>query len=345
MAAPVLAQFPKVSNVYGMIALQKTLYEAALASPTHTWLLDEINVTEDMCGSDTFTTVNDYMVPINDDTRREAKADYDAHLNSLDPQPKLDKFLPVLLHLGKIKNLFTNQDLPKTDFMEDMIAQMKLVDGANKDLGWGNEITAWCLELAVDKLQKEYNDTAIVGHFEKKLRVIETSAKRAKTHAQKNGSKVFKNAYQGVCTRNYQLIAARKYNKPCSWCDKNLGKEFYGHSVNECRNKNKNPPDCAPPDDGGGRGDCACHLCNAGRDGTPFHTASSCPKAADFQAFIEQRAQLVEQIKSVENKDRATTAPADTDGKYSVCPSNTSVPFAFARNHATQASLLPTREC
>jgi hypothetical protein len=63
-------------------------------------LLDEINVTEDMCGSDAFTAVNDYMAPINDDTRREAKADYDAHLNSLDPQTKLDKFLPVILPSG-----------------------------------------------------------------------------------------------------------------------------------------------------------------------------------------------------------------------------------------------------
>ncbi len=107
MAAPVLAQFTKVSNNYGMIALQKTLYGyiAALAGPTHTWLLDEINVTEDMCSSDAFTAVNDYLAPINDNTRREAKADYDAHLNSLDPQTKLDKFLPVLLCLGKIKNL------------------------------------------------------------------------------------------------------------------------------------------------------------------------------------------------------------------------------------------------
>jgi hypothetical protein len=64
--------------------------------------------------------------------------------------------------------------------MEDMIAQMKLVDGANKNLGWSNEITAWRLELAADKLQKEYNDTAIVGRFGKKLRVIEASAERAK---------------------------------------------------------------------------------------------------------------------------------------------------------------------
>jgi hypothetical protein len=101
----------------------------------------------------------------------------------LSRQWQLDKFLPVLLRLGKIKNLFTNQDRPKTDFMEDMIAQMKLVDGANKNLGWGNEITAWRLELAADKLQKEYNDTAIVGHFEKKLRAIEASAERAKAHA------------------------------------------------------------------------------------------------------------------------------------------------------------------
>ena len=77
MAAPVLAQFPKVSNSDGMIALQNALYGyiAALARPTHTWLLDEINVTEDMCGSDAFTAVNDYMAPINDDTRRDAKAD------------------------------------------------------------------------------------------------------------------------------------------------------------------------------------------------------------------------------------------------------------------------------
>jgi hypothetical protein len=61
-----------------------------------------------------------------------------------------------------------------------------------------------------------------------------------------------------------------------------------------------------PNDGGGGSGGRACHLCNAGRNGTPFHTASSCPKAAYFQAFIQQRAQLVEQIKSVENKDRTT---------------------------------------
>jgi hypothetical protein len=89
-----------------------------------------------------------------------------------------------------------------------------------------------------------------------------------------------------------------------------------------------------------------CH-CYAGRDGTGFHPASSCPKAANFKAFIQQRAQLVEQIKSVENiKDRATTASAaaGTDGKYSMCPSDTSVPFTFARNHATQSSLLPTRK-
>jgi hypothetical protein len=49
VAAPVFAQFPKVSNAYGMIALQKALYGyiAALASPTHKWLLDEINITEE----------------------------------------------------------------------------------------------------------------------------------------------------------------------------------------------------------------------------------------------------------------------------------------------------------
>jgi hypothetical protein len=29
----------------------------------------------------------------------------------------------------------------------------------------------------------------------------------------------------------YQALAARKYDKPCSWCQKNLGREFYGHSV------------------------------------------------------------------------------------------------------------------
>ena len=43
-----------------MIALQKALYGymSALASPTHTWLLDEINISEDMFGSNTFTTFN-----------------------------------------------------------------------------------------------------------------------------------------------------------------------------------------------------------------------------------------------------------------------------------------------
>ena len=70
-------------------------------------------------------------------------AGYNGVENSLDPQTKLDKFLPVLLRLGKVRNQFTNQDLLKTDFMEDMIAQMKLVDGVNKNLGWSNEITAW----------------------------------------------------------------------------------------------------------------------------------------------------------------------------------------------------------
>jgi hypothetical protein len=59
---------------------------------------------------------------------------------------------------------------------------------------------------------------------------------------------------------------------------------------------------------------------------------------------MQQRVQLVEQIKSVENvKDRATTssAAAGTVGKYLNRPSDTSVPFVFARNHATQSSLLP----
>jgi hypothetical protein len=101
-----------------------------------------------------------------------------------------------------VKNQFTNQDHPQTNFMEDMIAQMKLVDGANKNLSWGNEITAWRLKLAADKLQKDYSDTAIVGHFEKKLRTIEASAERAKAHAQKNGGNVFKNAYQDTGNRN-----------------------------------------------------------------------------------------------------------------------------------------------
>jgi hypothetical protein len=92
-----------------------------------------------MCGSDAFTAINDYMAPMNDDTRREAKTDYDAHINSLDPQTKLDKFLPAILCLGKVRNQFTNQDLPKTDFMENMITQMKLVDGAHMNLGWSPE--------------------------------------------------------------------------------------------------------------------------------------------------------------------------------------------------------------
>ena len=310
MAAPVLAQFPKVSNAHGMLALQKALYGyiAALASPTHTWLLDEINVTEDMCGSDAFTAVNDYMAPINDDTRREAKADFDDHLNSLDPQTKLDKFLPVLLRLGKIKNLFTNQDRPKTDFMEDMIAQMKLVDGANKNLGWGNEITAWRLKLAADKLQKEDNDTAIVGHFEKKLRAIEASAERAKAHAQKNDGKVFKNVYQGAATGTIKRSLPGSTSSHAPGVTRISARSSMATLLMSAGTRTRSPPNGAPPDDGGGRGCRACHLCNASLDGTPFHPASSCPKAADFQAFIEQRAQLVEQIKSIENKDMATTA-------------------------------------
>ena len=168
--------------------------------------------------------------------------------------------MPDLLRLGKVKNLYLNQDLPKTDFMEDMIAQMKLVDGANKNLGWSNEIMAWRLELAADKLRREFNNTA-VGHFEKKLRNIEASVERAKAHAQKNGDKFFKSASQNA---GYQALAARKYDKPCSWCQKNVGKEFYGHSVDECKNKNRPGASCSCPDDGGGGGGRACHLCNAG---------------------------------------------------------------------------------
>jgi hypothetical protein len=102
-------QFPKASNAYGMIALQKVLYGyiAALASPTHSWLLDEINVTEDMCGSDTFTAINDYMATMNDDTRREAKANYDTHVNSLGPQTKLAKRAtnPCVVHAELAQSL------------------------------------------------------------------------------------------------------------------------------------------------------------------------------------------------------------------------------------------------
>jgi|LakMenE18May11ns_1017448.scaffolds.fasta_scaffold9466760_2 hypothetical protein len=105
--------------------------------------------------------------------------------------------MPKLLRLGKVKNLYLDQNLPKTDFMEDMISQMKLVAGADKTLGWGNEITAWRLELAADKLQRDFNDTAVVGHFEKKLCSIKASAERAKDHAKKRRRQVFEECLPG----------------------------------------------------------------------------------------------------------------------------------------------------
>ena len=45
--------------------------------------------------------------------------------------------------------------------------------------------------LAADKLQKEFTDGATVGHFEKKLRSIESNYERAKAHAKKTGNKMF----------------------------------------------------------------------------------------------------------------------------------------------------------
>ena len=116
-------------------------------------------------------------------------------------------------------------------------------------------------------------------------------------------------------------LAPRTSLPPCSWCLENLGKEFYGHSFDECNNKKKKPPDGVPPDKGGGR---ACHLCGAGRDGTAFHPASACPKAADFKAFVQQRAHLVDSIVEM-NKERAAAAPAaaGADAQYYTSPSDT----------------------
>ena len=328
IAAPVPAQFPKSSTTaWGMIALQKGLYGymKAIADPDHTFLLDDVCVTDDMCGSKAFEAVNDYMAPKNDETRREVKADYDDYLASLGPRSHLPKFLADLLRLGKTKQLYFNEAPSKVVIMEDMIAQMKLIDGPAKELGWTSEITAWRLELAADKLEKEFTDGAIVGHFEKKLRSIEANIERAKAHAKKTGTKMYRTAYQdGDGHRGYKALAVRKYDKPCSWCLENLGKEFHGHSVDECNNKKKKPPDRVPPDRGGGR---ACHLCGAGRDGTTFHPASACPKAADFKAFIQQRAHLVDTIVEL-NKEHAAaaSAAAGADAQYNTRPSDTRLP-------------------
>ena len=331
VAAPVLAQFPKASSAYGMIALQKALYNylMAVAKPNHSWLLDDINISSANCGSDAFTAIDGYMAPRNDDMRREVKEDYDDYLEGLKPSSRLDKFLPELLRLGKTKQLFNNEQESKIVILEDMIAKMKAVDAQVKlttkgqGTGWSTEITAWRLELAAAKLVQEFNDTAIVGHFETKLRSLQASADRAKAQAAKTGAKTF-NFQDGG---GYKALAVRKYDKPCSWCFENLGKEFYGHSFDECRNKTKKPPDGVPPDRGKGTGARACHLCGAGSDGTPFHPASACPRAADFKAFVQQRAQLVEQIVEF-NKDQAgaASAAAGTDGQYSMSPRDTLTP-------------------
>ena len=250
--APTPALFPKSSTTaWGMIALQKALhgYMKAIAGTDHAFLLDDVCVTDDMCGSKAFEAINDYMAPKNDETKREVKADYDDHLASLVPRSSLPKFLADLLRLGKTKQLYFQETPSKIVIMEDMISQMKLVDGPDKALGWTNEITTWRLELAADKLKKEFTDGAIVGHFEKKLRSIESNYERAKAHAKKTGNKMFQKVYQdGDGHRGYKALAARKYDKPCSWCRDNLGKEFYGHSVDECNNKKKKPPDGVPPD-------------------------------------------------------------------------------------------------
>ena len=336
--APIPALFPKSSTTaWGMIALQKALhgYMKAIAGTDHAFLLDDVCVTDDMCGSKAFEAINDYMAPKNDETKREVKADYDDHLSSLAPRSSLPKFLADLLRLGKTKQLYFQETPSKIVIMEDMISQMKLVDGPDKALGWTNEITTWRLELAADKLKKEFTDGAIVGHFEKKLRSIESNYERAKAHAKKTGNKMFQKVYQdGDGHRGYKALAARKYDKPCSWCLENLGKEFYGHSVDECNNKKKKPPDGVPPDKGGGR---ACHLCGAGRDGTAFHPASACPKAADFKAFVQQRAHLVDSIVEM-NKERAAAAPAaaGADDQYFTSPSDSRLP-------ARDASLLPLK--
>ena len=78
--APTPALFPKSSTTaWGMIALQKALhgYMKAIAGTDHAFLLDDVCVTDDMCGSKAFEAINDYMAPKNDETKREVKADYD----------------------------------------------------------------------------------------------------------------------------------------------------------------------------------------------------------------------------------------------------------------------------
>ena len=101
-----------------------------------------------------------------------------------------------------------------------MIAKMKAVDAQVKlttkgqGTGWSTEITAWRLELAAAKLVQEFNDTAIVGHFETKLRSLQASTDRAKAQAAKTGAKTF-NFQDGG---GYKALAVRKYDKPCSWC-------------------------------------------------------------------------------------------------------------------------------
>ena len=80
--APTPTLFPKSSTTaWGMIALQKALhgYMKAIAGTDHAFLLDDVCVTDDMCGSKAFEAINDYMAPKNDETKREVKADYDDH--------------------------------------------------------------------------------------------------------------------------------------------------------------------------------------------------------------------------------------------------------------------------
>ena len=55
--------------------------------------------------------INDYMVPKNDETKREVKADYDDHIASLAPRSNLPKYLADLLQLGKTKQLYF-QEMP-----------------------------------------------------------------------------------------------------------------------------------------------------------------------------------------------------------------------------------------
>ena len=139
--APIPALFPKSSTTaWGMIALQKALhgYMKAIAGTDHAFLLDDVCVTDDMCGSKAFEAINDYMAPKNDETKREVKADYDDHLASLVPRSSLPKFLADLLRLGKTKQLYFQETPSKIVIVEDMIAQMKLVDGPDKAFGWTN---------------------------------------------------------------------------------------------------------------------------------------------------------------------------------------------------------------